>query len=203
MGVSPSSSSCFLLLLLHTCLHLPAADQTRAESSPFPHSPSTQKFKIALCQLSVTADKERKIAHARKGIEEAAEKGAQLVLLPLLWLLALCRMTYQQWQVQHLIYRDVHPMRRVFFPVLHLAYVAKPLLATQTPKNGSARCEYQKRVASLYEDNPSIANKDLNHDPVALILGRGNRGRVKGMGDGVSKTSIKYSDPYKKALQKE
>lgn len=35
------------------------------------------------------------------------------------------------------------------------------------------------------------------------ILGRDDRGRVKGMGDGVSKTSIKYSNPYKKALQKE
>ncbi|RWR76091.1 hypothetical protein CKAN_00450400 [Cinnamomum micranthum f. kanehirae] len=77
------------------------------------------------------------------------------------------------------------------------------LLATHTPKNSSARCEYRERVASLYEDNPSIANKDLDHDAVALILGRDNRGRVKGMGDGVSKTSIKYSDPYKKALQKE
>ncbi|RWV91621.1 hypothetical protein GW17_00046087 [Ensete ventricosum] len=39
-------------------------------------------FKIALCQLSVTRDKERNIAHARKAIEEAARKGAQLVLLP-------------------------------------------------------------------------------------------------------------------------
>ncbi|RWR95915.1 nitrilase/cyanide hydratase and apolipoprotein N-acyltransferase family protein [Cinnamomum micranthum f. kanehirae] len=43
------------------------------------------QFKIALCQLSVTADKERNIAHARKAIEEAAEKGAQLVLLPEIW----------------------------------------------------------------------------------------------------------------------
>ncbi|KAK4493273.1 hypothetical protein RD792_017848, partial [Penstemon davidsonii] len=42
-------------------------------------------FKIALCQLSVTANKERNIAHARKVIEEAAEKGARLVLLPEIW----------------------------------------------------------------------------------------------------------------------
>ncbi|KAF3446093.1 hypothetical protein FNV43_RR11272 [Rhamnella rubrinervis] len=42
-------------------------------------------FKIGLCQLSVTADKERNIAHARKAIEEAAGKGAQLVLLPEIW----------------------------------------------------------------------------------------------------------------------
>lgn len=40
------------------------------------------QFKVGLCQLSVTADKERNIAHARKAIEEAAKKGAQLVVLP-------------------------------------------------------------------------------------------------------------------------
>ncbi|KAL5783501.1 hypothetical protein ACOSP7_008530 [Xanthoceras sorbifolium] len=51
---------------------------------PLPAPPLT-KFKIGLCQLSVTADKERNIAHARKAIGEAAEKGAQLVLLPEIW----------------------------------------------------------------------------------------------------------------------
>ncbi|KAF5175519.1 Omega-amidase protein [Thalictrum thalictroides] len=45
-------------------------------------APPVTKFKIALCQLSVTEDKERNIAHARKAIEEAAEKGVDLVLLP-------------------------------------------------------------------------------------------------------------------------
>ncbi|TQE01430.1 hypothetical protein C1H46_012910 [Malus baccata] len=42
-------------------------------------------FKIALCQLSVTPDKERNISHARKAIEDAAAKGAQLVVLPEIW----------------------------------------------------------------------------------------------------------------------
>ncbi|KAI3889334.1 hypothetical protein MKX03_004749 [Papaver bracteatum] len=51
---------------------------------PLPSPPIT-KFKIALCQLSVTEDKERNIAHARKAIQEAAEKGAELVLLPEIW----------------------------------------------------------------------------------------------------------------------
>ncbi|KAK4493274.1 hypothetical protein RD792_017849 [Penstemon davidsonii] len=46
---------------------------------------SSSPFKIALCQLSVSANKERNIAHARKVIEEAAEKGARLVLLPEIW----------------------------------------------------------------------------------------------------------------------
>ncbi|XP_008797647.1 omega-amidase, chloroplastic [Phoenix dactylifera] len=48
-------------------------------------TPPVSKFKIALCQLAVTADKERNIAHARKAIEEAAGKGAKLVLLPEIW----------------------------------------------------------------------------------------------------------------------
>lgn len=51
---------------------------------PLPDPPVT-KFKIGICQLSVTPDKERNIAHARKAIEEAAAKGAQLVLLPEIW----------------------------------------------------------------------------------------------------------------------
>lgn len=51
---------------------------------PLPTPPLT-KFKIALCQLLVTTNKERNIAHARKAIEEAANKGAQLILLPEIW----------------------------------------------------------------------------------------------------------------------
>ncbi|QHN83919.1 hypothetical protein HN51_060305 [Arachis hypogaea] len=47
--------------------------------------PPLSKFKIGLCQLSVTADKEKNIAHARQAIQDAASKGAQLVLLPEIW----------------------------------------------------------------------------------------------------------------------
>ncbi|KAF7830430.1 omega-amidase, chloroplastic [Senna tora] len=62
-------------------------DPERARAPPaIPMAtPSVTKFKIALCQLSVTPDKERNIAHARKAIEDAAGKGAQLVLLPEIW----------------------------------------------------------------------------------------------------------------------
>lgn len=60
-------------------------EQARAPPAlPLPVPPVT-KFKIGLCQLSVTADKERNIAHARKAIEEAAAKGAKLVMLPEIW----------------------------------------------------------------------------------------------------------------------
>ncbi|KAK4770398.1 hypothetical protein SAY87_030930 [Trapa incisa] len=61
------------------------SEQARAPPAiPCPSPPLT-KFKIGLCQLSVTADKERNIAHARKAIEETAKKGAQLVVLPEIW----------------------------------------------------------------------------------------------------------------------
>jgi omega-amidase len=48
---------------------------------PIPIPPLTN-FKIGLCQLSVTSDKAKNIAHARTAIQDAASKGAKLVLLP-------------------------------------------------------------------------------------------------------------------------
>ncbi|EYU28350.1 hypothetical protein MIMGU_mgv1a022881mg, partial [Erythranthe guttata] len=61
------------------------SDEARVPPAIPPPTPPVTKFKIALCQLSVTADKERNIAHARQVIEEAAGKGAQLILLPEIW----------------------------------------------------------------------------------------------------------------------
>ncbi|XP_059284014.1 omega-amidase, chloroplastic-like isoform X1 [Lycium ferocissimum] len=61
------------------------AEEARVPAAlPLPTSPVT-KFKIALCQLSVTTYKERNIAHAQQSIEDAADKGAQLILLPEIW----------------------------------------------------------------------------------------------------------------------
>ncbi|KAL0736060.1 hypothetical protein Bca4012_012270 [Brassica carinata] len=60
-------------------------EQARVPSAlPLPAPPLT-KFKIGLCQLSVTADKNRNISHTKNAIEEAASKGAKLVLLPEMW----------------------------------------------------------------------------------------------------------------------
>ncbi|CAA7395646.1 unnamed protein product [Spirodela intermedia] len=90
------------LLLQRLCSHsLPLRNPTRLSSSatatataamaarvpPAMESPPppVSKFSIALCQLTVTADKERNIAHARRAIEDAADKGALLVLLPEIW----------------------------------------------------------------------------------------------------------------------
>ncbi|KAL0372213.1 UNVERIFIED_CONTAM: Omega-amidase, chloroplastic [Sesamum calycinum] len=60
-------------------------EKARVPPAAQPPAPPITKFKIALCQLKVTADKERNILHARTAVEEAAEKGAKLVVLPEIW----------------------------------------------------------------------------------------------------------------------
>ncbi|KAL8497962.1 hypothetical protein ACS0TY_021355 [Phlomoides rotata] len=60
-------------------------EEARVPPAIPPPTPPISKFKIALCQLTVTEDKTRNIAHARQVIEDAAEKGAQLILLPEIW----------------------------------------------------------------------------------------------------------------------
>ncbi|KAL2899672.1 Omega-amidase chloroplastic [Bienertia sinuspersici] len=43
------------------------------------------QFKIALCQLMVTCDKATNLVHARNMLKEAADMGAQLLVLPEMW----------------------------------------------------------------------------------------------------------------------
>ncbi|KAI7986880.1 hypothetical protein LOK49_LG14G02144 [Camellia lanceoleosa] len=47
--------------------------------------PQITKFKIGLCQLSVTSDKNVNLAHARNSIDVATKHGATLVVLPEMW----------------------------------------------------------------------------------------------------------------------
>uniref|UniRef100_A0A0D6R522 CN hydrolase domain-containing protein n=1 Tax=Araucaria cunninghamii TaxID=56994 RepID=A0A0D6R522_ARACU len=73
-----------LKLHRNICAMDKAQNARKPPALPLPPLSST-KVKIALCQLSVTKDKERNIAHARAAIEAAADKGAQLVVLPEIW----------------------------------------------------------------------------------------------------------------------
>ncbi|MCL7024179.1 hypothetical protein MKW94_022675 [Papaver nudicaule] len=56
-------------------------------SSSLSHSnqPQLTKFKIALCQITVSSDKKRNIDRARLMIKDAAKMGAKLVVLPEMW----------------------------------------------------------------------------------------------------------------------
>ncbi|AED91753.1 Nitrilase/cyanide hydratase and apolipoprotein N-acyltransferase family protein [Arabidopsis thaliana] len=81
----PSSSTSALRSISSSMASSFNPEQARVPSAlPLPAPPLT-KFNIGLCQLSVTSDKKRNISHAKKAIEEAASKGAKLVLLPEIW----------------------------------------------------------------------------------------------------------------------
>ncbi|KAI5021443.1 hypothetical protein ZWY2020_058173 [Hordeum vulgare] len=55
----------------------------RSPAAVEPPAPPLSKFKVALCQLSVMADKALNIARNRPAIESATADGAKLVLLPM------------------------------------------------------------------------------------------------------------------------
>lgn len=40
------------------------------------------QVKLAVCQLSIVAEKQRNIDHAKEVIEKAADDGARLIVLP-------------------------------------------------------------------------------------------------------------------------
>ncbi|GLU14264.1 hypothetical protein SLE2022_308450 [Rubroshorea leprosula] len=60
---------------------------TSSTSLCFPSLPplTTSKFKIGLCQLSVSSDKNQNIIHARNSMKVAVDQGARLVVLPEMW----------------------------------------------------------------------------------------------------------------------
>lgn len=47
--------------------------------------PEPQQVTIALCQMKVTADKDENIQTAQRYVEDAAERGAHIVVLPEMW----------------------------------------------------------------------------------------------------------------------
>ncbi|KAF9598504.1 hypothetical protein IFM89_028036 [Coptis chinensis] len=58
-------------------------------------------------------------------------------------------------------------------------------------------------IGRLVSNEPDIVERDLDNDPVALVIGREGRGRVRGLGSGVTKTVYHASSPYKEIAQRE
>ncbi|XXG82888.1 hypothetical protein AAC387_Pa10g0766 [Persea americana] len=75
-------------------------------------------------------------------------------------------------------------------------------LATHKRKDGSASSPHVDDVIIACESDSSVAQCDLDHDAVTKVFGRDSRGRVRGLGT-VSKTALKHSAPYKRALEDE
>ncbi|RWR91007.1 bromodomain-containing protein 4-like protein isoform X3 [Cinnamomum micranthum f. kanehirae] len=74
---------------------------------------------------------------------------------------------------------------------------------THTRKDGSATCEQLDKIKKTVLDDPSSAYNDLENDALAQVLGPDTRGRVRGLGLGVSRTSMQHTHPYRIALQEE
>lgn len=74
---------------------------------------------------------------------------------------------------------------------------------THTRKDGSATCEQLDKIKKTVMDDPSSAYNDLENDAVAQVLGLDTRGRVRGLGLGVSRTSMQHTHPYRIALREE
>ncbi|KAF9594713.1 hypothetical protein IFM89_034696 [Coptis chinensis] len=60
-----------------------------------------------------------------------------------------------------------------------------------------------EEIDRLVSNEPNIVERDLDNDPIALVIGRDGRGRVRGLGSGVTKTVYHASAPYKEIAQRE
>ncbi|KAF9614194.1 hypothetical protein IFM89_015702 [Coptis chinensis] len=63
--------------------------------------------------------------------------------------------------------------------------------------------EQLEEIDRLVSNEPDIVERDLDNDPVALVIGRDGRWRVRGIGSGVTKTVYHASAPYKEIAQRE
>ncbi|KAF9612900.1 hypothetical protein IFM89_004316 [Coptis chinensis] len=63
--------------------------------------------------------------------------------------------------------------------------------------------EQLEEINKLVSNEPDIVERDLNNDPVAMVIGRDGRGRVRALGGGVTKTIYHASTPYKEIAQRE
>ncbi|KAF9600464.1 hypothetical protein IFM89_009379 [Coptis chinensis] len=80
-------------------------------------------------------------------------------------------------------------------------------VATHTRRDGSfintETRQSLEEINRLVSVEPDIVERDLDNDPVAMVIGRDRRGRVRGLGGGVTKTVYHASAPYKEIAQRE
>ncbi|KAF9599468.1 hypothetical protein IFM89_038562 [Coptis chinensis] len=80
-------------------------------------------------------------------------------------------------------------------------------VATHTRKDGSfintETRQSLEEINRLVSIEPDIVERDLDNDPVAMVIGRDGRGRVRCLGGGVTKTVYHASAPYKEIAQRE
>ncbi|KAF9619724.1 hypothetical protein IFM89_009066 [Coptis chinensis] len=80
-------------------------------------------------------------------------------------------------------------------------------VATHTRRDGSfintETRQSLEEINRLVSVEPDIVERDLDNDPVAMVIGRDGRGRVRGLGGGVTKTVYHASAPYKEIAQRE
>ncbi|KAF9601101.1 hypothetical protein IFM89_016288 [Coptis chinensis] len=60
-----------------------------------------------------------------------------------------------------------------------------------------------EEIDRLVSNEPNIVERDLDNDLIALVIGRDGRGRVHGLGSGVTKTVYHASSPYKEIAQRD
>ncbi|XP_058115372.1 uncharacterized protein LOC131258227 isoform X5 [Magnolia sinica] len=80
-------------------------------------------------------------------------------------------------------------------------------VATHTRSDGSYPTQElsttMEKIKSIIASDPASTQRDLDHDPVAQVCGRDSRGIIRGMGEGISKTTIMASIPYMEEAQTE
>ncbi|KAF9594309.1 hypothetical protein IFM89_030088, partial [Coptis chinensis] len=80
-------------------------------------------------------------------------------------------------------------------------------VATHTRRDGSfintKMRQSLEEINRLVSVEPDIVERDLDNDPVAMVIGHDGRGRVHGLGGGVTKTVYHASAPYKEIAQRE
>ncbi|KAF9591930.1 hypothetical protein IFM89_010288 [Coptis chinensis] len=80
-------------------------------------------------------------------------------------------------------------------------------VATHSSKDGS--CPFLELRPSLDEikrlvsPDPYLGEKDLDNDPVAMVIGCDGKGHIRGLGTGVTKTVVHASAPYIKIVEEE